>query len=297
MILVVGATGLLGGEITRRLLEQGKEVRILVRRDSPSAELAQQGRATDAESLIAAGAQPVYGDLKDRASLDTACAGISTIISTANSAVRWGDDHPQTVEMQGNRDLIAAAAAAGVNHFIFLSAQMADPGSPVPFLAGKAQAEEALRQSGMTYTILAPVAFMEIWVGMLVAMPAIQGQPVTLVGGGERKHSFISSGDVAAFAVAAVDNPRAANRKLVLGGPEPLSFMDAVAIYEEALGREIPVNHVAPGEPLPMVPEGAWGMVAAFDTYDSPIDMDETAAEFGVRLTSLFEVAQMIEVV
>lgn len=90
MILVAGGTGRLGGLITRHLLEQGKEVRILVRRNSPSEELAKQGMATPIETLIDAGAQPVYGDLKDRASLDAACQGIETVVTTANSARRGG---------------------------------------------------------------------------------------------------------------------------------------------------------------------------------------------------------------
>jgi nucleoside-diphosphate-sugar epimerase len=72
MILVVGATGVVGGMITRGLLEQGREVRILVRRDSPSSQLVQQGLATSAEELIASGAHAVHGDLRDRASLDAA---------------------------------------------------------------------------------------------------------------------------------------------------------------------------------------------------------------------------------
>ena len=69
MILVVGATGMLGGMITNQLLQQGKNVRILVRENSPAAEMAKQGMATDPDSLIDAGAQPIYGDLKDPASL------------------------------------------------------------------------------------------------------------------------------------------------------------------------------------------------------------------------------------
>jgi uncharacterized protein YbjT (DUF2867 family) len=76
--------------ITQRLLAAGKEVRILVRHDSPSEELAKQGLATSAQTLINAGAQPVYGDLKDRPSLDAACQGIETLITTANSALRGG---------------------------------------------------------------------------------------------------------------------------------------------------------------------------------------------------------------
>lgn len=66
MILVVGATGLLGGMITQLLLEQEKEVQILVRENSIAAEMVRVGLGTPAETLIAAGAQPVYGDLKDR---------------------------------------------------------------------------------------------------------------------------------------------------------------------------------------------------------------------------------------
>jgi uncharacterized protein YbjT (DUF2867 family) len=96
MILVVGATGVVGGMITRQLLEQRKEVRILlVRRDSPSAQLAHQGIATLAESLIESGAQPVYADLRDdHPSLDAAVEGVETVIPTANSAGRGGETRP-----------------------------------------------------------------------------------------------------------------------------------------------------------------------------------------------------------
>jgi nucleoside-diphosphate-sugar epimerase len=66
MILVVGATGVVGGMITLGLLEQGKEVRALVRRDSPSSQLVQQGLATSAETLSESGAHLVHGDLRDR---------------------------------------------------------------------------------------------------------------------------------------------------------------------------------------------------------------------------------------
>jgi uncharacterized protein YbjT (DUF2867 family) len=120
MILVVGATGVVGGLIAQRLLEQGKEVRILVRRDSVSAQLAETGQATSAESLIEAGAQPVYGDLRDRASLDAAVEGVQTVVSTANSALRGGEDNPQTVDLEGNRSLIEASREAGVEHFVFV---------------------------------------------------------------------------------------------------------------------------------------------------------------------------------
>jgi uncharacterized protein YbjT (DUF2867 family) len=57
---------------------------------------------------------------------------------------------------------------------------------------------------------------------MVVGIPLQTGQPITLAGEGKRVHSLISIGDVAAFATAVVGHPAAINRRLVLGGPEPL---------------------------------------------------------------------------
>ena len=197
MILVVGATGNLGGAVTQILLAQGQSVRILARSQS------------NYHPFADAGAQIVLGDLKQRDSLDAACRGAETVITTATSAARGGEDTVQTVDLEGNRNLIDAAKAAGVKQFIFVSVLTADPNSPVPFLQTKGKTEDALRASGLRYTILAPNGFMELMVAGVVGMPAMMGQPVTIVGGGRRKHSFISAGDVAAFILAAIGNPAA----------------------------------------------------------------------------------------
>ena len=286
MIMVVGATGIVGGMITRRLLEDGKDVRILVRTNSPSEQLAQEGRATSAEELIGAGAQPVYGDLRDRASLDAAVQGVEAVITTANSAGRGGEDNPQSVDLEGNRNLIEAARDAGVERFVFVSAFGADPENPVPFMQAKGQSEASLRESGMEYTIFAPTPYMEIWAAVVVGMPALQDRPVILVGEGRRRHSFISNRDVAAFAVAAVDHPAARNRYLALGGPEPLSWRDVVATYERVLGKSISVEFVAMGEPVPLPDPMPW-ILAGMETYDSAIEMDEISRTFDVPLTRL----------
>jgi NADH dehydrogenase len=123
-------------------------------------------------------------------------------------------------------------------------------------------------------------------------MPALMGQPVTIVGGGRRKHSFISVSDVAAFMLAAIGNPAAINQKLLLGGPQPLSFRDAVAIYERVLGHQIQVRSVAAGSPVPGLPQMVAQLLAGLDTYDSPIDMTGTARTFGIQLTPLEEVVR-----
>ena len=281
MIQVAGATGQLGGIITRRLLAQGQPVRILVRPQSSF------------QPLVEAGGQPVFGDLKDRASLDPACEGIETLITTANSARRGGEDNVQTVDLAGNRNLIDAAKAAGVKQFIFTSALGADINSPVPFIQAKAKTEAYLRDSGMMYTILAPNAFMDMWVGMVIGVPLQAGQPVTLVGEGRRKHSFIAVRDVAAFATAAVGHPKAMNQYLAIGGPEALSWRDVVATFERVLDREIPVQYVSPGEPVPALPEGMMQQaMAGMEMYDSPLDMTEAARTFGVELTTLEELVR-----
>jgi len=292
MILIAGATGMLGGMITQQLLAQGKDVRILVRHNSPSEALAAQGLATRAGTLVDAGADPVFGDLKDRKSLDRAMAGVDTVLTTANSAMRGGEDNPDTVERWGNRNLIDAAKAAGVKHLIFTSMLGADPASPAPFVRGKGETEVYLRQSGLTHTILSPNFFAEVWVGMVVGAPLGAGQPVTLVGEARRKHSIVSMADVAAFGVAAVDNPAARNATIVIGGPEAVSWRDIVAGVEHVIGQELPLRFAQPGEPVPLLPEGAQGLVAGMDSYDSPVPMADTAATYGVTLTPLPTVLQ-----
>lgn len=287
MILIVGATGILGGMITQRLLGEGKDVRILVRQDSPSEQMAKQRMATSAQFLINAGAKPVYGDLKDRASLDRACEGVDTLITTANSAMRGGDDTVDSVDRQGNRNLITAAKEAGVKHFIFTSFLGASPDNPVPLFQAKAETEAALKESGMIYTILAPNFYLESWAGMVVGIPLQARQPVTLVGEGKRLHSLISIGDVAAFTTAVVGNPASFNQRLPLGGPQPVSWRNIVDAFSQVFNQELPVQFVAPGDPILGLPDIVPPVLAAMETYDSPILMDEIARTFGVEQVPL----------
>jgi uncharacterized protein YbjT (DUF2867 family) len=287
MNLVVGATGILGGMITRHLLGEGRDVRILVRRNSPSEKMATQGMATSAQSLIDLGAQPVYGDLKDRASLDAACKGIETVITTANSSMRGGEDNVEMVDRQGNRSLIEAARAAGVKQFIFISFLGADLNHPVPLFQAKAETEALLVKNEMPYTILAPNFFIESWAGMVVGIPLQAHQPVALVGEGRRLHSLISIGDVAAFAAAVIGHPAAINQKLALGGSEPLTWRGIVETFGQVLGQQLPVQYVAPGQPVPLLPEIVPPVLAGMETYDSPIPMQETSRVFGVEQTPL----------
>jgi uncharacterized protein YbjT (DUF2867 family) len=276
-VLVAGATGDLGGLITHRLLEGGADVRVLVREGSAY------------EALVAAGAETVFGDLKEPDSLSAACKGVDAIVTTANSVGRGGEDNVESVDLRGNRNLIEAAEAAGVRRFVFTSALGAAEDSPVEFLRAKAQTEQRLRASGMSSTILEPNLYMEIWIPAVVGGPALGGGPVTLVGEARRRHSMVSRSDVAAYATGALSSKEAEGQTLVLGGPEAVSWRDVVSAFEKELGRDIRVDTVPPGEPVPGFPPMMTGLLAAMNGYDSAIEMTEMAAAYGVKPLSLQE--------
>lgn len=279
MIVVSGGTGSLGGRIVRGLRRQGRAVRVLAR------------PASNTEALRQAGAEIALGDLKDPASLERACSGASVVITTA-SASKTGDDSIENVDVRGNQNLIAAAESAGVGQFVLVSTLGAAADHPVPVFRAKGLSEEQLRRGTMEFTILQPNAFMDVWFPMLIEQAVFANQPVTLVGESRRRHSFVAEADVAAFAIAAVGNPAAQNQTLPIGGPEALTLRQVVQVYEEVLGRPIAVRSVAPGDPIPGLPEPIWGLAAALESYDSPVPMEELSRRFGVRLTSVGEFVQ-----
>jgi uncharacterized protein YbjT (DUF2867 family) len=290
MILVAGATGLLGGRIVKKLLDQGKPVRILVRPDSPCEELALQGRATSAQALIQAGAQPVYGDLTDPASLEKAVEGVDTVLTTAASTLR--DFDIQNVDLAGTKNLIDAAKKAGVKHFIYTSAIISNPESPIPIPMIKGLCEQYLIGSGLPYTILAPGVFMEIWIPMVVGMPIQAGMPVSLVDKGAQRHNFVAIDDVAAFGASVVDNPAAINKKIPIGGPASYSWTEVVGAIGKALGKDLPVSYFEFEQPIPLLPAGVDDMLRGMETFETFIDMQEQVSKFGVELTSLDVIAQ-----
>ncbi|MGI8828426.1 MAG: SDR family oxidoreductase [Candidatus Limnocylindria bacterium] len=277
MILVVGGTGRLGGQIVQRLLADGRKVRVLVRPPS------------DYGSLVQAGAEPVVGDLKDPASLHAACEGIDAVITTANAAGRGGEDTFQTVDDEGNHNLIKAAVQAGVKRFIFTSVLGSDSDSPAPLLRAKGITEERLRASGMTFTITQADVHMDMLIPLVVDLPLSQGEPVRVVGEGRRQHSFVAQQDVAAFTVAALEHPAARNNTIVIGGPEPLSWRDIAGTVERELGRPVRLETIPVGQRLPGVPDFVTDLVTALEMYDTPLDMRETTSIYGVDPTSLTE--------
>lgn len=287
MILVVGATGLLGGSITQQLLKKGEDVRILIRQNSPSEEMAKQGLATSAHLLIDAGAEPIYGDLKDPGSLVNACLGVETVITTANSILRGGEDTIESVDCRGTQELIDAAQGAGVGHFIYTSARGVHIDHPNPFFRAKAACEERLVASGMNYTILKPGMFMEVWIGAVVGIPFRSGLPITLVGHGNHRHIFVAIKDVVDYAVTAVTHPAAHNAEVLIGGAHSYSWTQIVKTVEEVTGRSLQINYAPLDSSVPLIPEVMSSMMSALEMYDDEMDMRATAAIYGIEPTPL----------
>ncbi len=301
MNLVVGATGILGSEICRQLAEAGKPVRALVRKTSDSAKV---------ERLRKLGAEIVVGDLKDPASIEAACQGAKAVLSTATTTLsRQPGDTIQTVDRQGQLGLVDAATRARVEHFTFVSARimhgpMAEYMAETELSKAKWAVEERIISSGIPYTIILPNCIEDVWVTPMMGFDYVNGKAM-LYGSGEGKASFVSLSDVARLAVASLDQRSLRDVIVEIGGPEDLSWMDVVRIFEEETGRRFEVTHV-PREAVQaqleaarnnpnasdldvLFPQFGLLMIAGFTT-----DMRETLERFPMHLTSVREYAKRV---
>jgi NADH dehydrogenase len=287
MILVVGATGFLGREICRRLAAQGKQVKGMMRATSDPGAV---------DQLRSYGLDLVQGDLKERSSLDDACRGVETVISTATTtrSAQPSDSIPAT-DRQGQLNLVDAAKQAGVPHFLYMSYSR-NLTTPVPLTEAKRAVEEHLKASGLDYTILRPSYYMEGWLGPAVGFD-FANAAATIYGPGTNQICWVSLGDVAEFAVRSVDTPAARNAVIELGGPEALSPLDAVKIFEEVGGRPFKVQHVSvedlqaqmAGAADPLQKSFA-GLMLDYAKGDR-IEMTDTLQKFPIQLTSVRDYA------
>ncbi len=232
MNLVVGSTGLLGLDVCGRLRARGLPVRGLVR----------PGSARES-ALAALGVETAHGDLKDAPSLEMACRGVATVVTTATSTTsRRSGDNLRTVDLSGQLAVLEAARRAGVRRYVFVSAS---PNLPAdnPLIRYKREVERAVRGSGLGWTILQPSCFMEIWFSSAVGWNIAAGR-ARVFGPGDAPVSYIAIGDVAEYAVLAATRPESVGRVLELGGPSPVSQRGAVRAFEEATGRRFRVSRM-----------------------------------------------------
>jgi uncharacterized protein YbjT (DUF2867 family) len=310
-VLVVGATGQLGAVVVGKLCARGIKVRALARPDSAVAHLWTQG------------VELMHGDLCDASSLEKACRGVEYVVTTATAATpRRSADRINKVDGKGHRDLIDAARRAGVKQLIYTSVAQSPHDFRIPLVRMKRAAEQHLRASGLTHTIVRAAAFMDISFAMIGSDLPIIGSTsptverpfwftrwffqrvrrdiergrVSVAGDGRVRHSFISIDDVSEYLVRSVNAPVARNKTFDVGGPEALSILDVVGIYERILGKKLRVSatpaftfRLLRALLAPFSPAAANIMainhLAATESGLVP-DAAETAARFGMSLTT-----------
>lgn len=167
--------------------------------------------------------------------------GVGTVISTASSTLsRQAGDSIDSVDLEGQLHLIEVAKKAGVDHFIFVSFQAS---GEFPLKTAKLRVEQYLKASGMSYTILQPTYFMEVWLSPALGFDYPNAK-ATIYGEGKNRISWIAVKDVALFAVASLEHALAQNATIVLGGPEALSPLEVVQLFERQIGKPFQVEYV-----------------------------------------------------
>jgi uncharacterized protein YbjT (DUF2867 family) len=206
-------------------------------------------RTPDKAALLRGlGVEIVQGDLLEPASLTRACQGVEKVLAAAHSISGRGRQASKYVDLQGHQDLIDAAWAAGVAQFVYTSIYRYDPVyEAVPFFRIKYEVEAYLKASGMAYTILRPTAFMDSHAEGLIGQPILEKGEVTLIGKGANPRNFILADDVAQFAVMALEDPVLEGQTIDIGGPENLTNMEVVGIYEKLAGKRAKVKHLPLG--------------------------------------------------
>jgi len=289
IVAVAGGSGFIGRAIVRRLAGiPGLRIRVLTRNPEKA-----RARFASVETI-----EFVAADVGHPSSLPAAIAGADAIVN----AVQF-DGYPvenpargltfNRIDYGGTVALIAAAKAAGVPDFIYISGAAADERSPNPAFRAKGRAERALRVSGLAYTILRPslVYGPEDRVVNGLAW-ALRMTPVMVVPGTGRQQLQPLFVDDLAACVALAIGGRGRNGIFQIGGPDAMAFDDLVRLVMEITGRRRPIVHLpealllAAGAVAEKLPGALFSRDAvAFLVADNDCDIKPLTAEFGLTLT------------
>ena len=241
-VLVVGATGLLGGVIVRRLMAGGTPVRALARNREKLAQFAPHAELA-----------PV--DLRDVPKLTEACRGVDQIVATANNNMGKGPTSPSKIDLSGYQNLCAAARNTGVRRLIYVSYRGVAQDAPVDIFRVKWYIEDAIRRSGVPHVMLRPTAFMDIWIDEILAKGLREKGVATIIGDGNNIANYIAVDDVAEFAVKILARADVVNEAVDAGGPSNVSQKHLATLVERRLKssgkrRHVPVAAVRLLAPL-----------------------------------------------
>ena len=284
MILVVGATGTLGRKVTRLLLRGGSQVRAMTR------------IVPHADELKTLGAQPIRGDLRDPGSIEFAVRGARAVVVAAHSILGRGDSSSEIVDDEGHRTLIDLAKEAGVEHFIYTSVIGASPDHPIDFWRTKARIERYLEESGLSFTIIRPTAFIDMHAYQLIGKPLLEGKRVMLFGKGRNPRNFVAAEDVAKAINGALQLPALRGQTIDIGGPENLTAHQVVEIFAKFSGHKARVSHIpltvvrAMSRAIQPIHPGISRIMKSgivSETTDQTFDTSRLGSQIPITLTSL----------
>lgn len=189
-VLIIGATGKQGGAAAKALSDKGYKVRTLTRNISSPA----------AQELGKMGAELVSGDMTDKASLANAMKGVQ-VVYAMTTPFQSGHD----AEVAQGINTVDAAKASGVGHFVFSSVASADKNTGIPHFESKYKIEQHLAGSGIPYTVIGPVAFMENFTQPF-ALPNLRQGIMRRALPASRSLQLIAVEDIGSFAAFVVEH-------------------------------------------------------------------------------------------
>ena len=230
LILVTGATGSQGGAVIQALLNQGHQVRGMTRNaDSPTA-----------EQLRQQGVKVVAGDFTDQDSLVHAASGVDTIFAMTTPF----EEGVEAETAQGIA-ITNAAKEAGVGHLVYSSVADADKATGIPHFDSKYEVEKHIASSGVPYTIIAPVYFMDNLTAPWT-VPGLRRGKLTLALPADQPLQQIAVQNIGAFAAAIVERRESVfGHRYDIAGDE-LSGEESAAILSEVTGRNIQYESFPP---------------------------------------------------
>jgi NADH dehydrogenase len=229
-VLVVGATGQLGGAISRKLIASGARVRALARN-------------REALAPLSAGAEIAAVDLRDLPKLTEACRGVDQIVATANNNMGSGPNSPTRIDLSLYQNLCAAARNASVRRLIYVSYRGVSQDTPVDIFRVKWFIEDAIRRSGVPFVMLRPTAFMDVWIDQILAKGIREKGVATIFGSGNTVANYIAVDDVAEFAMKILERDFV-NEVVEAGGPSDVTQNHLATLVERRLKSSGRRRHV-----------------------------------------------------
>jgi uncharacterized protein YbjT (DUF2867 family) len=227
-ILIIGGTGTLGCQLVKRALDEGYQVKCLVRNLRRS------------NFLKNWGAELIYGDLNLPETIPTALKGVRVIIDA--STVRPTDDfNAQSIDWKGKLALIEAAQLANIKRFIFFSFSGAKSRPNIPLLDLKLKISNKLEKSSLSYTIFECEGFFQGLIDQY-AVPILEGKKVWLSKNASPV-SYIDTFDAAKIIISTLNSPKA-NITYSLVGSKSWSPEEIVKLCERLSGKESNTDYV-----------------------------------------------------